>query len=51
MTWLIWLVLAAVVIVGLAIVTMFMGRGHLDEHNTEGQHLDEVEIFSRNFHF
>ncbi len=51
MAWILWFVIFGIALVALATLTMFMGHGHLDEHNTEQQHLDEVEIFSRNIHF
>ncbi len=38
------------VIAAAAVITMFMGRGHLDAHDSESQHLDEVETFYHNFH-
>lgn len=41
----------AIVIVILAMLTMLSGRGHLDAHSTESQHLDELEVISRNIHF
>ncbi len=40
----------ALVVVAAAVVTMFMGRGHLDAHDTPSKHLDEIEMFYHNFH-
>ena len=50
MIWILTLGGVGLAIIALALFTMFMGHGHLDAHNSESQHLDEIEVFSRNFH-
>lgn len=51
MVWLLVILFAGLGIILMALVSMLLGKGHLDADQSESHYLDEVEITSRNFHF
>ncbi len=51
MAWLFVVIGAGLVIFLLAIILMYLGKGHLDADQSDSHYLDEVEITSRNIHF
>ena len=51
MVWLFVVIGAGLVIFLMAVISMFLGKGHLDADQSESHYLDEIEITSRNIHF